>query len=125
MTTWAVLFQNDFAEEFETLGEAVQIELLAMVEHLEKFGPAAKRPQVDTLKGSKIRNLKEFRFDAADGVWRVAFAFDSKRRGIVLAAGDKSGQGSDAFYERLIKLAERRMAKYEAAQKAAEKFKKK
>lgn len=70
--------------------------------------------------------MKEFRFDAADGVWRVAFAFDRKRRGIVLAAGDKSGHSSDAFYERLIKLAESRMAKYDAAQKAAaEKSKKK
>jgi hypothetical protein len=125
MPSWTVLFQDDFAEEFEALDEALQIELLAMVQHLEKFGPTAKRPQVDTLKGSKIKNLKEFRFDAADGVWRVAFAFDSKRRGIVLAAGDKSGHSSDAFYERLIKLAERRMAKYVAAQTAAEKKSKK
>ena len=58
MTTWTVLFQNDFAEEFEALDDAVQIELLAMVEHLETFGPTAKRPQVDTLKGSKLTNKR-------------------------------------------------------------------
>jgi hypothetical protein len=28
-------------------------------------------------------NMKELRFDAADGVWRFAFAFDPKRKGIV------------------------------------------
>ncbi len=44
----------------------------------------------------------------------------------ILAAGDKSGGSTEMFYERLIKLAEKRMAKYNAVQKAAEeKFKKK
>jgi hypothetical protein len=35
---------------------------------------------VDTLKGSMHANMKELRFDAAGGVWRVAFAFDAKRK---------------------------------------------
>ena len=35
--------------------------------------------------------MKELRFDAADGVWRVAFAFDPRRHAILLVAGDKSG----------------------------------
>ena len=30
------------------------------------------------------------KFEARDGVWRVAFAFDPKRQAIVLVAGDKS-----------------------------------
>ena len=36
------------------------------------------RPNVDTswVHGA---NMKELRFDAADGVWRVAFAVDPKR----------------------------------------------
>ena len=117
---WTILFQDDFAAEFATFDEDARIEMRAMVAHLAKFGPGAKRPQVDTLKGSKIANLKEFRFNAAGGVWRVAFAFDTKRRGIVLAAGDKSGTSFDAFYKRLIKTAEKRMAKYEVAQQEEE-----
>ncbi len=35
--------------------------------------------------------MKELRFDAADGVWRVAFAFGIRRKAILLVAGDKSG----------------------------------
>ncbi|MER9953857.1 type II toxin-antitoxin system RelE/ParE family toxin [Mesorhizobium australicum] len=35
--------------------------------------------------------MKELRFDADDGVWRVAFALDRKRKAILLVAGDKSG----------------------------------
>ena len=36
-------------------------------------------PQVDTLKGSRHANMKELRFDADQGVWRIAFAFDPER----------------------------------------------
>jgi hypothetical protein len=32
--------------------------------------------------------MKELRFDAADGVWRVALAFDPKRKAILLVAGE-------------------------------------
>ena len=117
---WTVLFQEDFAAEFATFDEDARVEMRAMAGHLAMFGPGAKRPQVDTLKGTKIANLKEFRFNAANGVWRVAFAFDAKRRAIILAAGDKSGTSSDAFYKRLIKTAERRMAKFETAQEEEE-----
>jgi len=59
------------------LGAEVRIELLAQARVIERFGPQAKRPRVDTLKGSKHANMKELRFDAAGGVWRVAFAFDA------------------------------------------------
>jgi hypothetical protein len=31
---------------------------------------------VDTLKDSRHANMKELRFEAQGGVWRVAFAFD-------------------------------------------------
>ena len=52
--------------------------------------------------------MKELRFDAANGVWRVAFAFDPKRRAILLVAGDKSGGGQKRFYRELIRKADER-----------------
>jgi hypothetical protein len=48
---------------------------------------------VDTLEGSRHANMKELRFEAAGGVWRVAFAFDRARRAVLLVAGDKAGKG--------------------------------
>lgn len=107
---WIVDFAPEFEPEFDGLPEEVQDELLARARVLEQFGPMTKRPTVDTLNGSKYTNLKELRFDAADGVWRVAFAFDPERKGILLTAGDKSGQGEQAFYRRLIKIADERYA---------------
>ena len=79
---WTVLFDEAFEDEFNELPEAVQDELLAQAKLLEMFGPTLGRPRVDTLKGSRHANMKELRFDADGGVWRVAFAFDPKRRGV-------------------------------------------
>lgn len=63
---------------------------------------------MDTLKGSRHKNMKELRFDAADGVWRFAFAFDPERKGIVLCGSDKSGGSQKRFYRQLIAKADDR-----------------
>jgi hypothetical protein len=73
------------------LPESVQDELYAHAERLAVFGPNLGRPHADTLEGSKHANMKELRFNADDGVWRVAFAFDLERKAVLLVAGDKSG----------------------------------
>ena len=52
--------------------------------------------------------MKELRFSAADGEWRVAFAFDTKRKAILLVAGDKSGVSEKQFYRALIRRADER-----------------
>ena len=52
--------------------------------------------------------MKELRFSAADGEWRVAFAFDPRRRAIPLVAGDKSGGSEKRFYRELIRRADER-----------------
>jgi hypothetical protein len=105
---WAVLLHDAFDAELNDLPEAVQDEVLALMGLLKQFGPALGRPRVDTLKGSRHANMKELRFDAADGVWRVAFAFDPKRQAILLVGGDKSGGSEKRFYRQLIEKADAR-----------------
>lgn len=105
---WTVEIGDEFEPEFLALPQAVQDETFAMVRLLQKFGPQLGRPRVDTLKNSSHANMKELRFDADDGVWRVAFAFDPKRRAILLVAGDKSGGGEKRFYRELIRKADQR-----------------
>jgi len=105
---WQVELLPEFEAELMALASEVRIELLAQARVIERFGPMTGRPRVDTLKGSRHANMKELRFDAGDGVWRVAFAFDPTRRAILLVAGDKSGTSERAFYRRLIAAADRR-----------------
>jgi hypothetical protein len=103
---WQVLIGDEFEPEFFALPDDVQTEILALARLLQQFGPQLGRPRVDTLNDSRHPNMKELRFDAADGVWRVAFAFDSKRKAILLVAGDKSGGGEKRLYKELIRKAD-------------------
>ncbi|WP_212797565.1 type II toxin-antitoxin system RelE/ParE family toxin [Pseudomonas sp. St316] len=109
---WFVEFCNEFEQEFEAMAEAVQDELLAQLRLLERFGPELGRPQVGTLNDSKHANMKELRFKADDGVWRVAFAFDPERKAILLVGGDKSGGSERKFYKALIKRADVRFDRH-------------
>ncbi len=52
--------------------------------------------------------MKELRFTAVGGEWRVAFAFDTKRTAILLIAGDKAGVSEKRFYRDLIRKADDR-----------------
>ncbi|HLW91632.1 MAG TPA: type II toxin-antitoxin system RelE/ParE family toxin [Roseiarcus sp.] len=112
---WPVAFHPTFLAEFDKLEESVQDELLAMTELLKVAGPWMKRPGADTLTGSKHANMKELRFDAAGGVWRVAYAFDPARKAILLVAGDKSGVSQKRFYRGLIAKADQRFDEHLAA----------
>ena len=109
---WTVEIAEEFAPEFHALQEGVQDAILAMSRVLQQFGPQLGRPRVDTLKGSRHANMKEMRFGAADGQWRVAFAFDLKRSAVLLVAGDKSGGSPRAFYRKLIRKADERFDRH-------------
>ena len=110
--SWSILFHDDFADEFASLTESLQDELLAHALLLRNFGPGLGRPTVDTLKGSKHSNMKEMRFAWAGEVWRVAFAFDPERQAILLVGGDKGGADQRRFYKRLIAVADERFDRH-------------
>jgi hypothetical protein len=105
---WMVVFHEEFSAETDAFPADARVGLAAMIEVLRERGPMLKRPYCDTLKGSRHANMKELRFDAADGVWRVAFAFDPKRRAVLLVGGDKSGVTPARFYKALIRKADLR-----------------
>jgi hypothetical protein len=113
--TWTVIFETGFTEEFSAFREEVQDEMLALAGLLEHYGPQLARPHCDTLSGSRHANMKELRFRADDGVWRVAFAFDPARQAVLLVAGDKSGVSQKRFYKTLIAKADKRFDAHLAA----------
>ena len=120
---WIVEFDERFEPEFKALNEEVQDALLAVARLLADYGPQLGRPHADTLKGSKHANMKELRFSASDGEWRVAYAFDPQRRAILLIAGDKSGGSQARFYKQLIAKADRRFSAHLQKLKSAKKRK--
>ena len=110
--SWTVEIADEFEPEFDVLDEDVQTEILALSRLLQQFGPQLGRPRVDTLNGSRHANMKELRFSAADGEWRLAFAFDPARKAVLLVAGHKSGGSARRFYRTLIRRADERFDRH-------------
>lgn len=108
MMEWNVAFDPAFAQEAKGFARVVQLEIAAMVGLLRQFGPQLRRPHCDTLNGSQHANMKELRFTLPDGEWRIAFAFDPERKGILLVGGSKSGVNERQFYRDLIRVADER-----------------
>ena len=100
-----------------------RVGIYAALEILEREGPALGRPLVDSLVGSRIHNLKELRpATGSDAEVRILFAFDPKRRAVLLVAGGKSrGKRGrirwSGWYRRAIPEAERRYKEYLASAK--------
>jgi len=121
--TWDVEFHDAFEVEFLAFEQSVQDALLAVAKLLADYGPQLGRPHADTLKGSKHANMKELRFEASDGEWRAAFAFDPERKAILLVAGDKSGGSEKRFYKQLIAKADLRFSAHVGSLKTGKKGK--
>lgn len=102
---WDVEFTDEFGTWWESLDEATQEAVAHDVEVLGQIGPGLGRPIVGTLSGSRFPNMKELRTRCDRRVIRIAFAFDPRRRAILLIGGDKSGDRR--FYERIVPLADR------------------
>jgi hypothetical protein len=82
------------------------------IQLLRTSGPHLGRPLVDSIVGSKIRNLKELRPGSSGrSEVRALFAFDPKREAIVLVAGDKSRDWAN-WYKQNIPLAEERFEEF-------------
>lgn len=94
-----------------SLDEDSYAQVIAALRILANEGPALGRPVVDTVKGSRFKNMKELR-PGSSGLSkiRILFAFDPRRKAILLVAGDKRGSWQK-WYRENIPVAE---ALYEA-----------
>jgi hypothetical protein len=97
---------NDFNRWFRGLDSERANQVTAALRRVASAGPVLGRPRVDSIKGSRVHNLKELRLH--QGV-RVLFAFDPDRRAVMLVGGDKTGSWNRS-YRQQIPVAERRYA---------------
>jgi len=110
--SWTIYQHPLFLDELKQFDDEIKRELFAKLRLLEEFGPSLARPHADTLEGSQYANMKELRFNASNGVWRIAFAFDPEREAILLVGGDKSGKSQKRFYKSLISKADKRFSEH-------------
>jgi hypothetical protein len=112
MSVWVVDATEEYLEWFAALDAVSKQAILRGVLLLEEFGPQLGRPSVDTLKGSSLPNLKELRSHTAEHVYRVFFAFDERRKALLLIGGDKKGLSDRVFYKSKISEAEELYKRY-------------
>jgi hypothetical protein len=101
---FTVLFSSEFKDWFDEQDKPLQRAVLIYVGLLEEHGPQLSRPHADTLKGSKLTNLKELRVQYRGDPYRVLYAFDPKRQALLLVGGNKASDKK--WYDRMMKLAE-------------------
>jgi hypothetical protein len=94
----------------QDVDSAAREDIRATLLVLREIGPRLGRPLVDTLKGSKLTNLKELRVQSKARPFRILFVFDPRRVAILLVGGNK--QRDKRFYLRMIPLAEKIYEQY-------------
>ncbi|MEG6215380.1 type II toxin-antitoxin system RelE/ParE family toxin [Enterobacter quasihormaechei] len=103
---WAIKTTDRFDFWFTSLNDSERASVLAALLVLREKGPGLPRPYADTLKGSRYSNMKELRIQSKGDPLRAFFAFDPTRTGIVLCAGNKTGN-ERRFYDEMILVADR------------------
>ncbi len=100
---WSTEPTDEFSKWFASLTRFEQQKVGASIEDLKEMGPSCGRPLVDTVRGSNHANMKELR---ATRTIRVFFAFDRRRKAVLLIGGDKAGK-TRRFYRQMITKADK------------------
>jgi hypothetical protein len=108
--SWEVIMDDEFEVWINALEREERIRILGHVGLLGEHGPNLGRPYVDTVNGSKLRNLKELRVQIGGEPWRVLFAFDPQRNAVLLVGGNKAGD--KRWYKTNIPVAEERFERH-------------
>ena len=103
---WAIETTDTFDEWFDSLDDTDRANVLASMMVLRERGPLLSRPYADTVNGSFYSNMKELRVQSSGDPIRAFFAFDPKRKGIILCAGSKRGN-EKRFYSVMLPIADR------------------
>ncbi len=103
---WDVETTDTFDDWYDNLDDTDRGRFLASMILLKEKGPMLTRPHADKVNGSKYSNMKELRVQSKGDPLRAFFAFDPNRKGILLCAGDKTGD-EKRFYKTMIPIADK------------------
>ena len=102
---WDVRLWDDVGSWVLGLDDETYNLVAAAISRLESEGPTLGRPTADRAKGSRHHDMKELRpGSAGNSHIRILFAFDPKRRAILMGAADKTNVWS-RWYDKNIPLA--------------------
>ena len=102
---WEVEYTDEFGAWWESLTDAEQESIAAVVGLLEDHGPQLGYPHSSGIAASRHGQMRELRIQHQGRPYRVLYAFDPRRAAILLIGGDKTG--NDRWYEEFVPIADR------------------
>ena len=99
---WEIEIKPQVEQWLRSLGPDDRQRVAEALDRLAEGGAGLGTPLVKSIKSSRHHNMKELRY----GNYRALFAFDQRERGVVLVAGDKTGDWR-GWYERNVPVADR------------------
>ena len=102
---WGIEYTDEWGEWFQSLTEAAQEEVAAVIGLLEQLGPQLSFPYSSGVESSRHGHMRELRTQVKGHPLRSLYAFDPRRVAILLIGGDK--KGSDRWYEESVPVADR------------------
>ena len=99
----------EYTDEFEiwwkALSDDEQDSVAVYVGLLEERGSQLRYPYSSEIRNSKHSHLRELRVQHRGEPYRVLYAFDPRRKAILLCGGRKTGR--DRWYDKQVPLADR------------------
>jgi len=105
-----ILFTDEFGEWWEGLSIDEQDSVDRVVGLLERAGPTLAFPHSTGISSSAFPHMRELRIQHSGGPYRVLYAFDPKRRAVLLLGGAKGGE--ERWYEVHVPIADRIYRQY-------------
>jgi hypothetical protein len=102
---WEIEVTDEFTAWWKDLTDDERESVRASVTLLEELGPNLPFPHSSGIKSSKHGRMRELRVQHEGRPYRVLYAFDPRRVGILLIGGDKSGDKQ--FYEQFVPIADK------------------
>lgn len=100
-----ILFTDECENWLLSLNDKEQVDVLAVIKLLEKLGHRLGYPYSSKIIDAKLSHLRELRIQHKGKPYRILYAFDPKRAGILLIGGNKGGD--DRWYKKHIPIAEK------------------
>jgi len=98
---WEVTSTNEVKQWYASLDPEAKVRVSASVNRLRQIGPMLGRPTADRVHASHHHRMKELR--SIGGHLRVLFAFDDRRRAVLLLGGDKTNNWKGWYRENIPK----------------------
>lgn len=102
---WEIEFTPGILAWWSALTDGEQERIGAVIDLLERHGPALGFPYSSAVVTSRHAGMRELRAQHAGRPYRILYAFDPRRVGILLVGGEKTGD--DRWYERMVPIADR------------------